>query len=100
MRSRWRSFHFEIHIERNQLRSLPLRHCGPSTQGGAAVMKRTLLGLVVACLLAGLVTRAQPTPAFKLGTFARDGQTFVGVVLRDAVVIDFARAHAAVPAAA
>ena len=63
-------------------------------------MKRTLLGLVVACLLAGLVTRAQPAPAFKLGTFARDGQTFVGVVLRDAVVIDFARAHAAVPAAA
>jgi 2-keto-4-pentenoate hydratase/2-oxohepta-3-ene-1,7-dioic acid hydratase in catechol pathway len=67
---------------------------------GKAVMKRTLLGLVVACLLSGLVTRAQPTPAFKLGTFARDGQTFVGVVLRDAVVIDLARAHAAVPAAA
>jgi hypothetical protein len=55
-------------------------------------MKRTLLGAVFACLFAGLGTRAQPTLAFKLGTFERDGRTFVGVVLRDAVVIDLVQA--------
>ena len=36
-----------------------------------------------------------PTP-FKLGTFERQGQTFVGVVLRDTFVIDLAAASAAV----
>jgi 2-keto-4-pentenoate hydratase/2-oxohepta-3-ene-1,7-dioic acid hydratase in catechol pathway len=43
------------------------------------------------------VGRAQqaPTP-FKLGTFERAGRPFVGIVLREAVVIDFAAAHAAI----
>ncbi len=35
--------------------------------------------------------------AFKLGTFERDGKRFVGVVLRDDLVIDLAAADAAVP---
>ena len=35
-----------------------------------------------------------PTP-FKLGTFEQGGRTFVGVVLKDAVVIDLAQASAA-----
>ena len=36
-----------------------------------------------------------PTP-FKLGTFERQGRPFVGIVLREAVVIDLAAAHATV----
>jgi 2-keto-4-pentenoate hydratase/2-oxohepta-3-ene-1,7-dioic acid hydratase in catechol pathway len=52
-------------------------------------------------LLAALVTAtaavAQPAPTpFKLGTFAAEERVFVGIVLRDSVVIDFAAAHAAV----
>ena len=34
-------------------------------------------------------------PPFKLGTFEQNGRTFVGIVLKDSVVIDFAQASAA-----
>src|SRR5262245_45547253 len=37
----------------------------------------------------------QGTPAFKLGNFERQGQAFIGIVLRD-TVIDLGAAHAAV----
>jgi predicted PurR-regulated permease PerM len=43
----------------------------------------------------GAVAQPAPTP-FKLGTFERQGRTFVGIVLRDAVVIDFGTANSAV----
>jgi 2-keto-4-pentenoate hydratase/2-oxohepta-3-ene-1,7-dioic acid hydratase in catechol pathway len=50
----------------------------------------------LAALVAAVAT-GQPAPTlFKLGTFERQGRTFVGVVLRDAVVIDLAAAHAAI----
>ncbi len=39
-------------------------------------------------------------PAFKLGTFENQGKTFVGLVLKDSVVVDFAAAHAAIRAPA
>ena len=39
--------------------------------------------------------QASPEP-FKLGTFERAGRPFVGIVLRESHVIDFAAAHAAV----
>ena len=52
--------------------------------------------LLAACTLPGLA-QGQP-PAFKLGTFERSGQTFVGIVLDERLVIDFAAANAAVPA--
>jgi 2-keto-4-pentenoate hydratase/2-oxohepta-3-ene-1,7-dioic acid hydratase in catechol pathway len=59
-------------------------------------MRRLIPGLLVAFVAAGVLGHAQvPTP-FKLGTFERDGRTFVGVVLRESVIIDFAAAHAAV----
>ena len=45
-------------------------------------------------LTAGLVS-AQGQITFKLGTFERAGRPFVGVVLRDSVVIDLAAANAA-----
>ena len=53
-------------------------------------------GLVAAFATAtALVAQQTPTP-FKLGTFERQGRAFVGIVLRDAVVVDFAAAHAAI----
>ena len=55
----------------------------------------------VAAMMAHALVGAQsvPTP-FKLGTFERQGRPFVGIVLRESVVIDFAAAHAAVRTAA
>jgi 2-keto-4-pentenoate hydratase/2-oxohepta-3-ene-1,7-dioic acid hydratase in catechol pathway len=44
---------------------------------------------------AGLTHAQAPTP-FKLGTFERNGRPFVGIVLNEATVIDFAAAHAAI----
>jgi 2-keto-4-pentenoate hydratase/2-oxohepta-3-ene-1,7-dioic acid hydratase in catechol pathway len=35
-------------------------------------------------------------PAFKLGTVERQGRAFVGIVLRESVVVDLAAAHAAI----
>jgi 2-keto-4-pentenoate hydratase/2-oxohepta-3-ene-1,7-dioic acid hydratase in catechol pathway len=65
-------------------------------------MKRALAGLLVVWTLTGSTFRAQAPPAaslpFKLGTFERDGRRFVGVVLRETVVVDLARANDAVPA--
>lgn len=40
-------------------------------------------------------TAAGPREPFKLGTFERGGQTFVGLVLRDTQVVDLAQANAA-----
>jgi 2-keto-4-pentenoate hydratase/2-oxohepta-3-ene-1,7-dioic acid hydratase in catechol pathway len=54
-----------------------------------------VVGLVAALFAAVAAAQPAPTP-FKLGTFERQGRTFVGIVLRDSVVIDFAAAHAAV----
>ena len=42
-----------------------------------------------------LLNAQQGATAFKLGTFERQGNQFVGIVLRDAVVVDFSAAHAA-----
>jgi 2-keto-4-pentenoate hydratase/2-oxohepta-3-ene-1,7-dioic acid hydratase in catechol pathway len=44
--------------------------------------------MMVATSLLGLPLGAQRSRPFKLGTFERQGQTFVGVVLHDALVID------------
>jgi 2-keto-4-pentenoate hydratase/2-oxohepta-3-ene-1,7-dioic acid hydratase in catechol pathway len=51
--------------------------------------------LLVVLAGAGALARAQATPPFKLGTFELTGRAFVGIVLDEAVVIDFAAAHAA-----
>lgn len=61
-------------------------------------MKQLILGFAAAATLAGGLATAQQgtTPAFKLGTFERQARPFVGIVLRDSVVIDFAAAHAAI----
>jgi 2-keto-4-pentenoate hydratase/2-oxohepta-3-ene-1,7-dioic acid hydratase in catechol pathway len=58
-------------------------------------MKLKLAGGLAA--LVTVVATAQPAPTpFKLGTFERQSRTFVGVVLRDSIVIDLGAAHAAI----
>ena len=59
------------------------------TRLGAAVV-------VTATVIASGYVFAQGAPSpFKLGTFERQGRAFVGIVLRESVVIDFGAAHAA-----
>jgi 2-keto-4-pentenoate hydratase/2-oxohepta-3-ene-1,7-dioic acid hydratase in catechol pathway len=55
-------------------------------------MTRALVSGVVAALAATVVVTAQGVTPFKLGTFERQGRAFVGVVLRDSVVIDLSAA--------
>lgn len=55
-----------------------------------------ILGALLASMAAGVLMNAQAPAPFKLGTFERDGRTFVGIVLRESVVIDFPAAHAAI----
>lgn len=59
-------------------------------------MRHLVFGLSAACLLAAGLATAQAPTAFKLGTFERDGRPFVGIVLRESIVVDFAAAHAAI----
>jgi 2-keto-4-pentenoate hydratase/2-oxohepta-3-ene-1,7-dioic acid hydratase in catechol pathway len=59
-------------------------------------MRYVAPGLAVACVLAGALTHAQAPAPFKLGTFERGGRPFVGIVVRESLVIDFAAAHAAI----
>jgi 2-keto-4-pentenoate hydratase/2-oxohepta-3-ene-1,7-dioic acid hydratase in catechol pathway len=61
--------------------------------------KRTLLALTVAVAIAasayvGAQTGGGAVP-FKLGTFERNGQPFLGLVLRDTQIVDIAQANAA-----
>jgi 2-keto-4-pentenoate hydratase/2-oxohepta-3-ene-1,7-dioic acid hydratase in catechol pathway len=64
-------------------------------------MNRCLLATLLAATMAGALLSAQAPTPFKLGTFQLQNRTFVGVVLRDSVVIDLTAANAAVtPASA
>ena len=59
-------------------------------------MTRRLLALVVAAMGAWLVSANAQTPSpFKLGTFELAGKPFVGIVVKDSVVIDLAQADTA-----
>jgi 2-keto-4-pentenoate hydratase/2-oxohepta-3-ene-1,7-dioic acid hydratase in catechol pathway len=60
-------------------------------------MKRFVTAIAAAALCAGVLPAAQeaPTP-FKLGTFERQGRPFVGIVLKESVIIDFGAAHTAI----
>ena len=61
-------------------------------------MRRTFLAVLAACGMADVSIDAQgPTP-YKLGTFQRQGTTFVGIVIRDTQVINLPVANAAVTA--
>jgi 2-keto-4-pentenoate hydratase/2-oxohepta-3-ene-1,7-dioic acid hydratase in catechol pathway len=63
-------------------------------------MKRAA-GLTAFAVVASIVAVfTQSAPAFKLGTFELGGRTFVGIVLKDSLVIDFGQANAALKAPA
>ena len=59
-------------------------------------MRRTILTVLAACGLASVFVAAQAPTPYKLGTFQRQGTTFVGVVIRDTQVINLQVANAAV----
>jgi 2-keto-4-pentenoate hydratase/2-oxohepta-3-ene-1,7-dioic acid hydratase in catechol pathway len=60
-------------------------------------MKFALAAGLLAALLVTTASVAQPAPTpFKLGTFERQGRVFVGIVLGETRVVDFAAAHAAI----
>jgi 2-keto-4-pentenoate hydratase/2-oxohepta-3-ene-1,7-dioic acid hydratase in catechol pathway len=59
-------------------------------------MRQLLFRLIAAAAIAGAFVDAQTVTPFKLGTFERQGRPFVGIVVGDSTVIDFAAAHAAV----
>ncbi|MGH9255841.1 MAG: fumarylacetoacetate hydrolase family protein [Vicinamibacterales bacterium] len=59
-------------------------------------MRRPLFVVLAAAALAVTMGQAQAVTPFKLGTFERAGRTFVGIVLRERVVIDFTAAHKAI----
>lgn len=63
-------------------------------------MKRMMVLFLAAGILPAVLVHTQDITPFKLGTFQRDGRTFVGIVLRDAIVVDFAAASRAVRPAA
>src|SRR5687767_13398183 len=57
-------------------------------------MKRFMTALCAATVGAGLLSTAQePATTFKLGTFERSGNRFVGIVLRESSVIEFPAAR-------
>ncbi len=60
-------------------------------------MRRFMTALAVAlCAAAGIIGAQGAVPSFKLGMFERQGRAFVGIVLRESLVIDFSAAHAVV----
>ncbi len=63
-------------------------------------MTRTVLAVLAGSAVTVLSAQAPATTSFKLGTFERNDAPFVGVVLRDALVIDLAAADAAMKPAA
>src|SRR5216684_8267514 len=58
-------------------------------------MKR-VIALLLGCGISTLLVQAQAVTPFKLGTFQIQARTFVGIVLRDSAVVDFAAASRAI----
>ena len=55
-------------------------------------MKRVIALLLGSGIVSAVLVQAQAVTPFKLGTFQIQARTFVGVVLRDSIVVDFAAA--------
>jgi 2-keto-4-pentenoate hydratase/2-oxohepta-3-ene-1,7-dioic acid hydratase in catechol pathway len=64
------------------------------------MMRFTTALTALAIVLVTINFSAQTATPFKLGTFDQGGRTFVGVVLKDSVVIDLAQANTALKAPA
>jgi 2-keto-4-pentenoate hydratase/2-oxohepta-3-ene-1,7-dioic acid hydratase in catechol pathway len=58
-------------------------------------MQGVMAVIAAACACATVLVAAQAPVPFKLGTFERAGRPFVGIVLRDALVVDIGAAHEA-----
>jgi len=58
-------------------------------------MKR-VIGLLLVLFTASVSVHGQEVTPFKLGTFEFQGRRFIGIVLRDSVVLDFAAASRAI----
>ena len=58
-------------------------------------MNRTFAGLIAAWTLASSAAGADSAVPFKLGTFERNGRRFVGIVVKDSLVVDLVSADAA-----
>jgi 2-keto-4-pentenoate hydratase/2-oxohepta-3-ene-1,7-dioic acid hydratase in catechol pathway len=63
-------------------------------------MKRAAGLTAFAIVASAVAVFTQSAPAFKLGTFEQGGRTFVGIVLKDSLVVDFGQASAALKAPA
>jgi len=63
-------------------------------------MKRTVVALLALSTFADLAPSAEQPATFKLGTFEHDGKRFVGIVLKDSLVVDLAAAETSLPQAA
>ncbi len=59
-------------------------------------MRRLVFGLTAIGLLMTATPVVVQESTYKLGTFERQGKPFVGIVLRDTLVVDFGAAHAAI----
>src|SRR5437763_11939217 len=59
-------------------------------------MKRVIALLLGSGIVSAALVQAQEVTPFKLGTFQIQARTFVGIVLRDSVVVDFAAASRAI----
>jgi 2-keto-4-pentenoate hydratase/2-oxohepta-3-ene-1,7-dioic acid hydratase in catechol pathway len=60
--------------------------------------KRIVFGAITMVAVATGMFGQSATP-FKLGTFEQNGRAFVGIVVKDSIVVDFAQAHAALKSA-
>ena len=60
-------------------------------------MRHLITATLVASCVAGTLTVAQAPTPYKLGTFEAQGRVFVGLVLRDALVVDLSLADKALP---
>jgi hypothetical protein len=59
-------------------------------------MKRIVGLVLVLGIVFTLYGQSQTVPTFKLGTFQVQGRTFVGIVLRDSMVVEFSAASRAI----
>src|SRR6185503_6076521 len=57
---------------------------------------RVIALLAAVGIASTVLVQAQNVTPFKLGTFERQGRIFVGLVLRDSMVVDFAAASRAI----
>jgi 2-keto-4-pentenoate hydratase/2-oxohepta-3-ene-1,7-dioic acid hydratase in catechol pathway len=63
-------------------------------------MSRAIVLSLTLATVGTVLVQAQAVTPFKVGTFQREGRTFVGIVIRDSLVADFAAASQAVTPAA